>query len=212
MDLSFYLVASKDKLSEEKFLNILKEAVKGGVCVIQLREKNLCARDFYKLAMRVKALCDELKTTLIINDRVDIALAVNACGVHLGQDDLPLKEARKLLGNEKIIGISAKTKEQIDEAYKFGATYVGCGAIYKSLTKDSSVIGLKGLNELTSHIKEKKYSLKTVAIGGIKDENILSFKGMFVNSLAFSSAIMQSENVYQTCLDIKNKLEAVLSR
>lgn len=205
-------MASKGNFSTQTFLNIVKEAIRGGVTTVQLREKELSAKEFYDLALSLKRLCDEKKIPLIINDRLDIALAIDAYGVHLGQDDLPLKEARKILSKKKIIGLSTKTKEQIDEACKFGATYVGCGAIYKSITKDSSVIGLKGLNELTSHIKEKKYSLKTVAIGGIKDENILSFKGMFVNSLAFSSAIMQSENVYQTCLDIKNKLEAVLSR
>ncbi len=208
--MTFYLIASKNELSTQRFLNIIQEAIRGGVDMIQLREKNLCARDFYKLALVLKRLCDEKNIALIINDRVDIALAINSAGVHLGQDDLPLKEARRLL-KDKIIGISAKTKAQIDEAFAFKADYVGCGAIYESPTKDSSIIGLKGFNELTKHIKEKKYPLKAVAIGGINATNIKEFKDSGAKSLAFSSAIMRSKNVYKSCLEIKKELEKVLN-
>ena len=113
MNLSLYLVASRAKFSDECFLNKIKDAIKGGVSVVQLREKELSSLEFYKLAAKVKTLCDELKTPLIINDRIDIALAVKASGVHLGQEDLPVSVAKRLLGEGKIIGLSVKTPKQL---------------------------------------------------------------------------------------------------
>ena len=203
-------MASKGNFSTQTFLNIVKEAIRGGVTTVQLREKELSAKEFYDLALSLKRLCDEKKIPLIINDRLDIALAIDAYGVHLGQDDLPLKEARKILRKKKIIGLSTKTKEQIDEAYKNGADYVGCGAIYKSHTKDSSVIGLDSFKNLCKHIKNEKYKLKTVAIGGINEDKIKDFKDIQTDALAFSSAIMQSKNPYKTCIKIKKELQTFI--
>lgn len=200
-------MASKGNFSTQTFLNIVKEAIRGGVTTVQLREKELGAKEFYDLALNLKKLCDEKKIPLIINDRLDIALAIDAYGVHLGQDDLPLKEARKILSKKKIIGLSTKTQEQIDEAYKNGADYVGCGAIYKSYTKDSSVIGLDTFKKLCNHIKKEKYKLKTVAIGGINEDKIKDFKDIQTDALAFSSAIMQSKDIYKTCIKIKKELQ-----
>lgn len=159
IDLSLYLVANRGNLDDESFLNLIKSAIKGGVSVVQLREKALNSREFYTLALRLKALCDEFQTPLIINDRMDIALAINAAGVHLGQEDLPVSVARRLLGENKIIGLSAKTLSQLEDAS--GADYVGCGAVFKSPTKDSSIIGVAGLNALC-----EKSKLPVVAIGG----------------------------------------------
>lgn len=187
IDLSLYLVASRGKNTAERFLNIVENAIKGGVSVVQLREKNLNSREFFKLAKRLKALCDELSTPLIINDRLDIALAVNATGVHLGQDDMPVNVARELLGADKIIGLSVKTPLELENSAN--ADYVGCGAVFQSTTKESSVIGVAGLKALC-----EKSALPVVAIGGIDENNVCELKGCKIAGIAVSSAIMNAKN------------------
>ena len=187
IDLSIYLVASLGKNSIEGFLDIVANAIKGGVSIVQLREKSLTSREFFELAKRTKALCDELSTPLIINDRLDIALAVNATGVHLGQDDIPVSVARALLGADKIIGLSVKTPLELENAA--GADYVGCGAVFKSATKDSSIIGIAGLGELC-----EKATLPVVAIGGIDGSNVCELKGCKIAGVAVSGAIMSAKN------------------
>lgn len=187
IDLSLYLVASLGKNTAERFLNIVENAIKGGVSVVQLREKNLNSREFFKLAKRLKALCDGLSTPLIINDRLDIALSVNATGVHLGQDDIPASVARELLGANKIIGLSVKTPLELENSAN--ADYVGCGAVFQSVTKESSVIGVKGLCELC-----EKSALPVVAIGGIDENNVCELKACKIAGIAVSSAIMRAEN------------------
>lgn len=199
IDLSLYLIASRGKLSNECFLNRIKDAIKGGVSIVQLREKELNSREFYILAVKLKALCDEFQTPLIINDRVDIALAINASGVHLGQEDLPINVAKKLLGKDKIIGLSVKTLEQL--ALSDGADYLGCGAVFESATKQSSVIGVAALNTLC-----KKSPLPVVAIGGINTTNITLLKECKIAGVAISKAIMNATNVYETSVALKQAL------
>lgn len=199
IDLSLYLVASRGKFSDERFLNIVKSAIKGGVSVVQLREKELNSREFYALALKLKVLCDEFQTPFIINDRVDIALAVGASGVHLGQEDLPVSTARKLLGKNKIIGLSVKTLSQLENAK--GADYVGCGAVFQSSTKESLVIGVEGLQALC-----KQSPLPVVAIGGICLDNIALLKECQIAGVAISSALMNATNVYETSLYLKKAL------
>ena len=203
IDLSLYFVASCGNLGDESFLNLIKNAIKGGVSVVQLREKTLNSREFYTLALKVKALCDELQTPLIINDRVDIALAVKASGVHLGQEDLPISVARKLLGENKIIGLSVKTPLQLENAK--GADYVGCGAVFQSATKDSSLIGVAGLQALC-----EKSALPVVAIGGICAENIALLKACKIAGVAISGALMNAENPYETSSALKKALQNAL--
>lgn len=203
IDLSLYFVASRGKLSDESFLNLIKNTIKGGVSVVQLREKTLNSREFYALALKVKALCDELQTPLIINDRVDIALAINASGVHLGQEDLPVSIARKLLGKDKIIGLSVKTLSQLESVK--GADYLGCGAVFQSFTKDSSIIGISGLQTLC-----EKSALPIVAIGGICAENIALLKACKIAGVAISGALMNAENPYETSSALKKALQNAL--
>ncbi|TQR53078.1 thiamine phosphate synthase [Campylobacter troglodytis] len=200
IDLSLYLVASLGKNTVANFLNIVENAIKGGVSVVQLREKNLNSREFYTLALALKALCDELKTPLIINDRLDIALAVNATGVHLGQEDLPISLARKILGEDKIIGLSAKTPLELENCD--GADYVGCGAVFESPTKDSSVIGVAGLKALC-----EKSPLPVVAIGGINEGNVCELKGCKIVGIAVSSAIMRAKNPLLTSKNLKKEFD-----
>lgn len=199
IDLSLYLIASRGKFSDERFLNIVKNAIKGGVSVVQLREKELNSREFYALALKLKVLCDEFQTPFIINDRVDIALAVGASGVHLGQDDLPVSTARKLLGKNKIIGLSVKTLSQLEMAN--GADYVGCGAVFQSATKESQIIGVEGLQTLCA-----QSALPVVAIGGICLDNIALLKECQIAGVAISSALMNATKVYETSLYLKKAL------
>ncbi|EAJ1957080.1 thiamine phosphate synthase [Campylobacter upsaliensis] len=196
LDLSLYLVASRGNLSDEKFLNVLESAIKGGVSLIQLREKNLNARDFFALGLKAQKLCQKYKIPLIINDRIDLALALDADGVHLGQEDLPLQIARKILGKDKIIGLSLKSLKQLEGIE--GADYLGCGAIKKTPTKESSVLSL----ELLSQICQNS-SLPVVAIGGIDEAVIKDLRGIKLGGVAVVRAIMNAKNPYQAAKTLK---------
>lgn len=202
IDLSLYLIASRGKFGDERFLNIIKDAIKGGVSAVQLREKTLNSREFYALALKVKFLCDELQTPLIINDRVDIALAVGASGVHLGQDDLPASTAKKLLGKGKIIGLSVKTLTQLENINK--ADYIGCGAVFESHTKESSLIGVAGLQTLCENS-----ALPVIAIGGIDSTNIAQLAKCQIAGVAIGSALMNAANVYETSKVLKKAVQKV---
>lgn len=197
MDLSLYLIATRGKMDDEAFLERVKAAIKGGVSVVQLREKELCTRAFCNLAFKLKALCDELLTPLIINDRVDVAMAVNATGVHLGQDDMSVSAARALLGRDKIVGLSVKNLAQLE--FSEGADYVGVGAIFFTQTKDSSVIGVENLRKIAL-----KSTLPVVAIGGINEKNLPLLKNAEISGIAVSAAIMNAENPYKTAANLRN--------
>lgn len=199
LDLSLYLVAGKGEFSEAEFLKRIELALRGGVSVVQLREKSLNSKEFYELGLSVKKLCEAFKVPLIINDRLDIALALDAEGVHLGQDDLNAKIARKILGENKIIGLSAKTKKQVLSSE--GADYFGCGAIFQSQTKESSIIGVEGLNALC-----EVANLPVVAIGGINEKNIQNLSQSKINGIALSSAILKADDVLQSTKRLKMAL------
>lgn len=167
IDYSVYLVTDQFNFSEDEFLHIIEEAILGGTTIVQIREKNSTTKEFYELACKVKKITDKYNTTLIINDRIDVALAVDADGVHLGQDDIPCTVARKILGPNKIIGISAENYDDAMQAQLDGADYLGIGAIQKTATKeDCSVISHDDLRKVKENIK-----IPRVAIGGVKTEN-----------------------------------------
>ncbi|MBS4234884.1 thiamine phosphate synthase [Campylobacter vulpis] len=187
LDLSLYLVASRGNLSDESFLNVLESAINGGVSIIQLREKNLNARDFFTLGLKVKTLCQQYQIPLIINDRIDLALALDADGVHLGQEDLPSQIARKILGKDKIIGLSLKSLKQLESIE--GADYLGCGAIKKTPTKKSSVLSLENLRAICENSP-----LSVVAIGGIDEEVVKELKDIKLSGVAVVRAIMEAQN------------------
>ncbi|TKX34453.1 thiamine phosphate synthase [Campylobacter taeniopygiae] len=204
LDLKLYLVASRGKRSDEVFLNILENAIKGGVGIIQLREKELNSREFYELGKKVQKLCKTYKIPFLINDRIDIALALNADGVHLGQEDLQVKIARELLGEKKIIGLSLKTLEQLD--FIEGADYLGCGAIRATPTKESSLISLETLEQIC-----KKSPIPVVAIGGIDEEVISELKGIALTGIAVVRAIMEVSDPYLSAKKLKETFCANLS-
>ena len=190
IDYTCYLVTdNKDKTNEE-ILNIIEEALKGGTSIVQIREKTASTKDFYELALKVKEITHKYDVPLLINDRLDIAIAIDADGVHIGQEDMPAQKAREILGEEKIIGVSASTIEEAKKAEADGADYIGTGAVFPTATKDDAPsITKDDLNEITSSI-----SIPTVAIGGITLENAHELKDTGIAGFSVVSAIMSAEN------------------
>ena len=189
IDLSLYLVTDKSD-DVEKFLNTVEEAIKGGTTVVQIREKTAETLDFYNLALKVNEITTKYNVPLIINDRVDVALAIDADGVHVGQSDMPCDITRKLIGEDKILGVSAATIEEAKKAQKDGADYIGTGAVFPTQTKDDAPsITKKDLKEIVDSI-----DIPVVAIGGITLENACELKDTGIKGLSVVSAIMSSEN------------------
>lgn len=189
IDLSLYLVTDSSD-NEEKFLKTIEEAILGGATVVQLREKTADTLDFYKLALKVKDITSKHDVPLIINDRLDIALAVDADGVHVGQSDMPCDVARRLIGKNKILGVSANTIMEARKAQNDGADYIGTGAVFPTATKDDAESVSKG--ELVEIVKS--VDIPVVAIGGISIDNAHELKGTGIAGLSVVSAIMSSDN------------------
>ena len=189
IDLSLYLVTDNSD-DEEKFLKTIEEGIKGGVTVVQIREKTADTLDFYNLALKVKEITEKYNIPLIINDRVDIALAIDADGVHVGQSDMPCDVTRKLIGKDKILGISAATVDEAKKAQKDGADYIGTGAVFPTTTKnDASSVTKEELKEIM-----KSIDIPVVAIGGINLENASQLNDTGIAGLSVVSAIMSSDN------------------
>lgn len=199
LDLSLYLVTDKSD-DVEKFLNTIEEAIKGGVTVVQIREKTADTLDFYNLALKVKEITTKYNIPLIINDRVDIALAIDADGVHVGQSDMPCSITRKLIGENKILGVSAATVEEAEKAEKDGADYIGSGAVFPTQTKsDASSVSKKELKNIVDSI-----DIPVVAIGGITLDNASQLKDTGIAGLSVVSAIMSSENPKKSSEELLN--------
>ena len=189
LDLSLYLVTDKSD-DVEKFLNTIEEAIKGGTTVVQIREKTAETLDFYNLALKVKEITTKYHVPLIINDRVDVALAIDADGVHVGQSDMPCDVTRRLIGEDKILGVSAATIDEAQKAQKDGADYIGTGAVFPTQTKDDAPkITKDDLKEIV-----KSIDIPVVAIGGISLENAHELKDTGIAGLSVVSAIMSSDN------------------
>ena len=189
IDLSLYLVTDKSD-DVEKFLNTIEESIKGGVSVVQIREKTADTLDFYNLALKVKKITTKYNVPLIINDRVDVALAIDADGVHVGQSDMPCDITRKLVGPNKIVGVSAATIDEAKKAEKDGADYIGTGAVFPTATKDDAPkITIKDLKEIVGSI-----NIPVVAIGGITLDNACELTDTEIEGFSVVSAIMSSEN------------------
>ena len=189
LDLSLYLVTDKSD-DVEKFLKTIEEAIEGGVSVVQIREKTADTLDFYNLALKVKEITEKHDVPLIINDRVDVALAVDAEGVHVGQSDMPCDVTRALVGPDKIVGVSAATIEEARKAESDGADYIGTGAVFPTATKDDAPkITKKDLKEIVESI-----SIPVVAIGGITLSNAHELTDTGIAGLSVVSVIMSSEN------------------
>ena len=189
LDTTMYFITDSTFCGEEDFLRRVEEACKGGVTLIQLREKERTTREYLALAEKVHEITQRYDIPLIIDDRVDIALAVNAEGVHVGQSDIPVAVARRLMG-DKIVGATAKTVPQALEAYEQGADYLGVGAIYPTTTKVKTV--LTSVDTLKKIVKA--VPIKVNAIGGLNKDNIHVLKDSGIDGICAVSAIMKADD------------------
>ena len=199
--LRLYLVTNRYQDSLESFLEKVETACRSGVTIIQLREKNLTTNQYYQLAKQVKEITDAYQVPLIIDDRLDVCLAVDAAGLHIGDDELPVSVARKVLGPEKILGVTAKTVKRALEAETSGADYLGTGAIFPTTTKENAPI------TLISTLKTicQTVAIPVVAIGGLTSENIDQLIGTGIAGVAVVRDLMQAE-------DIEAKTQAFLTK
>lgn len=190
-DYSLYLVTDRNYIGERKLTDCVEESIQGGVSLVQLREKTASSREFYELALKLKEITSRYKVPLIINDRLDIAQAIDADGLHLGQDDLPIGTARKYFGQEKVIGISVSNVEEAIQAEKEGADYLGAGAMFATGTKtDARLVSLEELRRIKEAV-----SIPVVAIGGIKKENAEGIMGTGIDGISVVSAILAEEDI-----------------
>ena len=190
IDYSVYLVTDRRDKTDDEFLNIIEEAIKGGTTIVQLREKTASTKEFYDLALKVKEITSRYGVPLLINDRIDIALAVGSEGVHIGQDDMPADIAREIIGEDKILGVSASTVEEAKKAEIDSADYIGSGAVFPTSTKDDAdSVSKEELKEIVDSI-----DIPVVAIGGITVENAHTLKGSGIAGFSVVSAIMSAED------------------
>ncbi len=191
----------------ETLSDAVLQAIEGGATLIQLREKELSEKEFLDEAFSIKKICDSKKIPLIINDNVKIAKETDACGVHIGQSDMELREARKILGAEKIIGVSCQTVEQALQAEKNGADYLGVGAIFSTSTKtDADNVSISTLKEICSSVK-----IPVVAIGGISLQNMSQLKGSGIAGVSVISAIFAQQNICSATKELKSLAEKIIS-
>lgn len=193
-DYSIYLVTDDGCLQGRELLDCVREALEGGVTLVQYRAKTASSAEMYAEALQLKALCDSFKVPLIINDRLDIAMAVGAAGVHLGQDDLPCAAARKILGEDYIIGVSAHNPAEAKAALQSGADYLGCGAVFGTATKaDVKKLGTEGLMAIC---REK--GLPVVGIGGVTADNYREVRAAGADGAAIVSGILAQPDISAT--------------
>lgn len=193
-DYSIYLVTDDGCLQGRALLDCVREALEGGVTLVQYRAKTASSAEMYNEALQLKALCDSFNVPLIINDRLDIAMAVGAAGVHLGQDDLPCAAARKILGEDYIIGVSAHNPAEAKAALQSGADYLGCGAVFGTATKaDVQKLGTDGLAAIC-----KAKGLPVVGIGGVTADNYREVRAAGADGAAIVSGILAQPDIRAT--------------
>ena len=202
VDLSLMYVTDHRIVNDKLFLKILEETIKGGATVIQLREKKLDTLPFINRALKVKKICHKYKIPFIINDRLDVVLAVNADGIHIGQKDIPYSIARKILGKNKIIGLSVSTLDQLDISNQLDIDYIGLSPIFPTKTKSKNLNSPLGINGLINF--KKKSNKKVVSIGGIDENNIRDIIINGSDGAALISTISKSLNPLVTVQKIKN--------
>ena len=189
-DPTLYFITDSTNYTEEEFLLRVEQALKGGATLLQLREKDKSTREYIELAEKVHEVSKRYNVPLIIDDRVDVALAIDAEGVHVGASDMPVATARKLMGDDKIVGATAKTVPWAKEAYEQGADYLGVGAIYPTTTKVVTVLtSTETLDAIT-----KAVPIPVNAIGGLNKDNVDILKGIGISGFCVVSAIMKAEN------------------
>jgi thiamine-phosphate pyrophosphorylase len=199
LDYTLYLVTDRGILSGRDLLEAVESAIRGGVTLVQLREKDISSLEFYNIALKMKQLLRKYSVPLIINDRLDIAIAIDADGLHIGQDDLPISVARKLLGKDKLLGYSVYNVEHAIYGQKNGANYLGAGPIFPTGSKLDAVQPI-GVEELR-RIKEA-VSIPVVAIGGIGASNIHEIKNSMADGISVISAILGCQDIKKASYDL----------
>ena len=201
VDYSLYLVTDRSMLNGASLMEAVEAAIKGGVTLIQLREKDVSSSDFYSIAVELKQLANSYQVPLIINDRLDIALAADADGLHIGQEDIPLAVARKILGPGKILGYSVSNLAEAEYGMKHGADYLGAGPVYHT---GSKVVAFDPIG--TSILKNIKdiVSIPVVGIGGIGMSNIREVKNSGIDGVSVISAILASQEIETAARELKN--------
>ncbi len=204
VDYSLYLVTDRELSRKRTTFEIVEKAVRGGVTVVQLREKNCPTKAFVRQALEIKEFLKDKNVPLIINDRVDVAMAVEADGVHLGQDDMPLKMARKLLKKSTLIGVSAHTRKEAAAAEKDGADYLGVGPVYSTATKTDTapVCGPEGLRAIKNCV-----DIPVVGIGGIGKENAFQVISKGADGIAVVSAIVAAEDPEKESVTLRTMID-----
>lgn len=204
--LRLYLVTNRYQDPLETFLKKVEQACQSGVTMIQLREKQLTTNQYYELAKMVKQITDTYQVPLIIDDRLDVCLAVDAAGLHIGDDELPVSVARQVLGTEKILGVTAKTVKRALEAEESGANYLGTGAIFPTTTKENAPI------TLISTLKDicQTVNIPVVAIGGLTCENIHQLSGTGIAGIAVVRDLMQARDIEARTQEFLTKLDQII--
>ena len=194
-----YLVTDEKACLGKDFYACIEEAIKGGVKIVQLREKNISTKDFYEKALKVKEICKNYGALFIINDRLDIAQAVEADGVHLGQSDMPIEKAREILKDKFLIGATARNIEEAKKAELLGADYIGSGAIFGTSTKDNAKkLEMEDLKKIVNSVK-----IPVFAIGGININNVWILKNIGLQGICSVSGILSEK-------DCKKAVENIL--
>lgn len=208
-DYRLYLVTDRNCLQQQTLEQAVEQAILGGVTLVQLREKAIASKAFYERALRIKAICHHYNVPLLINDRVDIALAVEADGVHIGQSDLPCGVVRQILGKDKIIGVSARTAQQAIQAQADGADYLGVGAMFATSTKqDAQTVTIASLTQIRQAV-----TLPIVAIGGINHTTLpalqqaLQAADTSIDGVAVVSAILGQKDVKLASQQLKEVIK-----
>lgn len=201
--MTLYAVTDRIWVKDTTLMDQVKEALEGGITFLQLREKHLSKKEFIKEAREMKELSKEYKVPFVINDNIEVALAVDADGVHIGQNDMSVEEARKLLGEDKIIGVSAHNVEEAIKAQKGGADYLGVGAVCATSTKkDANVVSKEEIKKICHTVE-----IPVVAIGGIKKENIKTLEGTDVDGVAVVSAIFAAKDIKKDTKQLRSLVE-----
>lgn len=201
-DMTLYAVTDAAWTGEKTLIQQVKEALEGGITFLQLREKHLSEKEFLREAVEIKRLTDQYQIPFVINDNIEIAQKTGADGVHVGQDDMPVEEVRKILGEDKIIGVSAHNVEEAVRAEQGGANYLGVGAVHTTATKENtSAVSMEEMKKICQTV-----SIPVVAIGGIKKNNMNVLSGTGVDGIAVVSAIFAAKNIKE---ETKELLEAV---
>lgn len=203
--LNLYLVTDRHWLANRNLEDDVEKAILGGVTMVQLREKNIDNDSFIELAKKVKQVCNKYKVPFIINDNLEVALAVDSDGIHIGQDDLPVSLVRQKIGPDKILGVSAHNLDEAIAAKKAGATYLGAGAMFSTTTKDNTTnLSIEQLQTITKNV-----DIPVVAIGGINYDNCLSLKNCNLAGIAVVSAIMAATNISEAASNLKKRAQVI---